>query len=432
MAGPERTIGIDVGTSGVRACALDADGEVRGETRHELPEPATGAEGAEQDPELWWRALTATLTELAEQLGDASVTGLALDGTSGTLLLTDATGQPLGPAWLYNDRRARAAATTIAAAGPAESGAHGPTSGLAKLLHRHRDGETAAATHALHAADWLTGRLLGRFGVSDANNALKLGYDPQAGVWPDWVRELVPERLLPTVVAPGTPLGGLSPTAAAELELPDWTGVPVCAGTTDSIAAFLATGAGAPGEAVTSLGSTLVLKVVSPTPVYAPANGIYSHRLGELWLAGGASNTGGAVLRQHFSDAEMTELTPRLDPERPTGLDYVPLPATGERFPEADPDRAPRLEPRPADPATFFQGILEAIADTEARGYRRLAELGAPYPVSVRTVGGGAANPAWTRLREQRLGVPLVPPRQQEAACGAALLARGEGPTPGL
>lgn len=426
----EFTIGIDVGTSGVRACALDAAGTVRGEARRALPDPLSGPETAEQDPVLWWQALAEALGALEQGLGGAVPQGLALDGTSGTLLLVDAAGHPLGPAWLYHDRRAREEAAAIAAAGPAESGAHGPTSGLAKLLRRHRAGETADAAHALHAADWLTGRLLGRLGVSDANNALKLGYDPVRDTWPDWVTGLVAERLLPQVVDPGTPLGGLDATAAKELGVPAWSGVPVCAGTTDSIAAFLATGAREPGEAVTSLGSTLAVKVVSPAPVYAPENGIYSHRLGALWLAGGASNTGGAVLRQHFSDVEMAALTERLDPDRPTDLDYVPLPAPGERFPEADADRQPRLTPRPDDPALFFQGMLEAIAETEARGYRRLAELGAPCPVSVRTVGGGATNAAWGRIRAQRLGVPLESPRLTEAACGAALLARGAGPNP--
>lgn len=423
------SLGIDVGTSGVRACALDGDDTVRGEARRSLPAPRTGEEGAEQDPQLWWQALTEAVRELVGRLGNTPIQGMAVDGTSGTLLLADAHGQPLGPAWLYNDRRARAAAATIAATAPPESGAHGPTSGLAKLLHRQRDGQTAGAAYALHAADWLTGRLLGRFGVTDTNNALKLGYDPVADQWPAWVTDLVPATLLPKVAEPGSPLGGLGAEAAAELGLPE--GLPVAAGTTDSIAAFLATGARAPGEAVTSLGSTLVLKVVTPEPVFAPENGIYSHRLGRLWLAGGASNTGGAVLRQHFTDAEMAELTPRLAPEQPTGLDYVPLPAPGERFPEADPDRQPCLEPRPGDPATFFQGILEAIADTEARGYGRLAELGAPYPVSVRTVGGGADNPAWSCIRARRLGVPLAEPRHREAACGTALLARGEGPPGG-
>ena len=80
---------------------------------------------------------------------------------------------------------------------------------------------------------------------------------------------------------------------------------------------------------MTSLGSTLVLKLVSDRPVFSPAHGVYSHRLGDLWLTGGASNSGGAVLAQYFSADELRALTPLLKPDVPTGLDYYPLPGHG-------------------------------------------------------------------------------------------------------
>lgn len=416
-------LGADVGTSGVRVCALDDQGGLRGQKVVDLPAGVRGDGRHEQDPEAWWEALVAAAARLAAGLPEAPVRGLALDSTSGTLLLADRAGRPLGPAVMYDDRRATAAAEAIARAAPAESGAHGASSSLAKLLHLLGQGEGERAGHALHAADWLTGRLTGAFGVSDENNALKLGYDPVGRGWPDWMRELVPGDLLPEVVAPGSRVGTLATEPAERMGLA--AGIPVQAGTTDSIAGFLATGAGGVGEAVTSLGSTLALKVVAERPVFAPEYGVYSHRLGQRWLAGGASNSGGAVLRRFFTDAELAELTPRLHPERPTGLDYLPLPETGERFPDNDPELAPRLEPRPADRAEFLQGLLEGIAAIEARGYRRLAELGAPYPGSVRTVGGGAANAAWTRIRADLLGVAVAAAENGEAACGAARLAAG-------
>ncbi|KPV40251.1 carbohydrate kinase [Thiohalorhabdus denitrificans] len=416
-------LGADVGTSGVRVCALDGQGRLRGQEVAELPTGVGGDGRHEQEPESWWEALMEATARLAAGLPDAPVRGLALDSTSGTLLLADRGGRPLGPAIMYDDRRATAEAEAIARAAPAESGAHGASSSLAKLLHRLGRGEGGTAVHALHAADWLTGRLTGDYGVSDENNALKLGYDPVRRGWPDWVQELVPGELLPEVVAPGTRVGSLAADPAARMGLA--RGIPVLAGTTDSIAGFLATGAGAVGEAVTSLGSTLALKVVAERPVFAPEHGVYSHRLGDRWLAGGASNSGGAVLRQFFTDAELEALTPRLRPDRPTGLDYLPLPETGERFPDNDPELAPRLEPRPEDPAEFLQGLLEGIAAIEARGYRRLAELGAPHPRSVRTVGGGAANPAWTRIRAGLLGVAMEEAEHGEAACGTARLAAG-------
>jgi sugar (pentulose or hexulose) kinase len=201
----------------------------------------------------------------------------------------------------------------------------------------------------------------------------------------------------------------------------------VLAGTTDSTAAVVATGAMRPGEAITCLGSTLVLKIIGLAPVAAPDYGVYSHRLGERWLIGGASNSGGAVLRQHFDDRKIRLLSESLSPDRPTGLDYYPLPAPGERFPVNDSALGPRMAPRPADDIRFLQGLLEGIARIEATGYRLLHALGAPELRMVLTTGGGTTNAAWTRIRARLLGVPVVPARHQEAAYGAALIALNGG-----
>jgi sugar (pentulose or hexulose) kinase len=151
---------------------------------------------------------------------------------------------------------------------------------------------------------------------------------------------------------------------------------------------------------------------------------VYSHRIGDHWLIGGASNSGGAVLRQYFSDARLAELSARLRPDRPLGLGYYPLPCPGERFPRCDPDLPPRITPRPADDAEFLQGLLEGIAEIEAEGYARLATLGAPSPRRVFTAGGGAVNEAWRQIRERRLGMPVSRAPHTEAAFGAALVAR--------
>eukprot|EP00435_Cladocopium_sp_Y103_P052269 s427_g16.t1 len=101
----------------------------------------------------------------------------------------------------------------------------------------------------------------------------------------------------------------------------------------DSIAAFLAAGTKEVGEAVTSLGSTLAVKLRSLVRVDDAAFGVYSHRLGGdpvQWLVGGASNTGGVVLRKFFTDKVLKQLSSEIDPEKESGLDYYPLPSPGQ------------------------------------------------------------------------------------------------------
>jgi sugar (pentulose or hexulose) kinase len=420
-------VGLDIGTSGVRACAIDEAAAVVATASSPMPSPHRDGAVAEQDPAIWWDTAALVVGELVAGLGGRTVRRIAVDGTSGTLLLIDDAGRPLSAGLLYNDARSAAEAAAVAGVAPAESGAHGPTSALAKLLHLAAAGLPAGLRHAVHQADWIAGRLAGRHGVSDENNALKLGYDPVARQWPGWLDRLgVPRALLPEVGVPGAALGRIAPAMAQALGLPPDAEVRL--GTTDGVAAFIATRAAALGDAVTSLGTTLVLKILADRPVSDPAVGVYSHRLGERWLAGGASNSGGAALLAHFDAARIEALTPLLRPEQPTGLDYYPLPAPGERFPLRDPALAPRVTPRPADDAVFLQGLLEGIAAIEALAYARLAELGAPAPRRVLTVGGGARNPAWTRIRAARLGVPVLVADQTEAAYGTALLALAGGP----
>ena len=199
----------------------------------------------------------------------------------------------------------------------------------------------------LHQADWLNRKLGSDDFITDENNALKTGYDPVARAWPTWLESLgLPHVRLPKVVPVGTPIGKIDAIAASFLGIP--AGITLAAGTTDGCATFLASGASRVGEGATALGSTIVLKLLSDRPIFAPQYGIYSHRLGDRWLAGGASNCGGRTLASFWSPEELAALTARTTPEIPTGLDYYPLPATGERFPIADATLAPRLTPRPA------------------------------------------------------------------------------------
>ncbi len=407
------TIGIDVGTSGVRVALMDARGALLG-IRSARLEPSD-----RRNPACWWHAVESALAALKESADLSGVRCLAVDGTSGTMLLLNEAGQPMREASLYNDPAPEAAVRAVAAAAPVGSAAAGAASPLAKLLAVQ---DVPGTARLVHQADWIAAQLGAPLGISDENNALKTGYDPVQRCWPSWLRALgVRVALLPEVVEPGTPIGTIDPALATRFGLP--ADVVIAAGTTDGCAAFLATGADTVGEGVTSLGSTLTLKQLCDRPIFSPQYGVYSHRLGSRWLAGGASNSGGAALARYFTPDALVALSACIDPALESGLDYYPLPSPGERFPFADPLLPPRDTPRPTDDVRFLHGLLEGIARIEALGYRRLADLGGPPLGTVRTVGTGARNAAWTVIRRRALGVDLNLARSEEAAMGAARLA---------
>ena len=423
-------LGIDMGTGGCRVVAINQAGDVLAQVGAPVPMPVKTDGQITQDANLWWKALSSALTNLLKEVPADKVAAIAVDGTSGTLLLCDKKGNPTLPAMMYNDCRATVEAETILSAASPDSGAQGATSSLAKLLWLQENGMDKKAAHALHQADWIVGKLTDLWGQSDYNNCLKLGYDAQKRLWPEFFKKLgVNEGLLPSVHAPGELIATVSKEIARTFGLSP--GTQVMAGTTDGVAAFLAAGGNQVGDGVTSLGSTLVLKLLSNEPLFSAEHGVYSHRLGNRWLTGGASNSGGATLLQYFKVEQMREMTPLLEPDNPTGLHYYPLPDVGERFPIHDPNMQPKLEPLPGNSVTFFQGMLEGIAKIEADGYQLLHKLGGPAVREIRTTGGGSRNPAWQRIREHTLGVSLKRPVSEMAAYGAALLAAGrvEKPT---
>ena len=419
-------LGIDFGTSGARCVVIDEGEEILHSEKVDY-----GAGGGDDDAvstSIWRDALFNLLGGIPTGLS-SSLRAICVDGTSSTSFLVNrrdwsVSSRPL----LYNFAAEPSVVERVRAIAPDGNITRSSTSTLSKLFTwLYQDGiEISEDLLLLHQADWLSFLLLespDALGVSDYNNALKLGYDPEIEDYPEWMKAqdwmgMVPRK----IVAPSTPLGNVSASIAETYDIPE--ACQVAAGTTDSIAAFLAAGASAPGEAVTSLGTTLAIKVLSKTRVDSLRYGIYSHKLwGDLWLAGGASNTGGAVLRKHFTDDEIADLSARIDVSKPTDLQYYPLVEPGERFPIADENLQPKLDPRPAEDVTFLQGILEGIADIEHRCFTLLREEGCTEVSRVMTCGGGSKNEVWSEMRQRRLKVPVSSAKQVEAAYGSARLA---------
>lgn len=425
------SLGIDFGTSGARAIVINQQDQVLAEASCRFP----GLSPVERT-DCWQQTLWTLIGEIPAAVR-SHLQAIAINGTSSSILLCDENGIPLYPPQMYNDTCDPASLELLTSLAPAGHPVLSASSSLAKLLGMSRTVDMTSVRYLMHQADWLAFLLHGCPGLSDDHNSLKLGYDPAMAksrsssitAYPDWfhqppLSQLLP--LLPQVIRPGAPIGPIQPHLSDRLSIP--SECQICAGTTDSIAAFIASGANQQGMAVTSLGSTLVLKLLSPTRVDLADYGIYSHRLGNDWLVGGASNTGGAILQSFFSTSELIELSQHINPHQPSPLNYYPLLQPGERFPINDPFLEPQLTPRPEDPAMFLHGLLESLARIEAQGYRLLEAHGAPPLKAVYTAGGGAQNTVWQTIRQRHLQVPCSAAQHQQAAYGTALLAAHGSP----
>ncbi|MFM6044145.1 MAG: FGGY family carbohydrate kinase, partial [Dolichospermum sp.] len=268
------SLGIDFGTSGARGVVIDQQGGIVFAMRHDWHI------GTIDWVKCWTEALWSLLAQIPGGFRQKIGT-IAINGTSSTILLTDDTGKPVDAPLLYNDGCGVMALERLIQIAPPNHTVLSATSSLAKLLWMQELASFVNARYLLHQADWLGFLLHGKLGISDYHNALKLGYDVEQLQYPKWLEQLHIPLNLPQVLTPGTPIGELLPQIAAEFGLKN--DCLVVAGTTDSIAAFLASGAKFPGEAVTSLGSTLVLKLLSRHRIEDARYGIYSHRLNDLW-----------------------------------------------------------------------------------------------------------------------------------------------------
>ncbi len=410
------TIGVDLGSSGLRLALLDANGLLVSEICSPYP-------GSFSSPESWRQGFI-TLIQHWPPSWRSQVAAIAVAGTSGTLLLCHDDGSllewPKGRALAYHQSFPAQAATALALAtvGPATS-ASGSLARALQLMQLARLPCKDPAFRLRHQADWLMGWLLGDWRWGEEGNNLRLGWDLIENRWCGSIGAQPWAAALPQIIPSGSCPGRVSEVAALQtgLDRKCW----VVAGSTDANAGVLAADP-QEGDGIAVLGTTLVLKQFVTEPLRGP--GISCHRLAGRWLVGGASNAGAGILLQFFSANDLDELSRQIDPKRPTGLSLLPLAAKGERFPVDDPELAPRLEPRPISDALYLQALLEGLTEIELIGWHRLEALGAPPVQRVISLGGGARNAQWRRMRQRALGRPVLHRADASAAVGMALLAR--------
>lgn len=429
----ELVVGIDLATAAVRAVAADAAGLVHARAERLIAEPVSPRPGwSEQDAGSWWPAVAAALADLTGRLGDRSrrVVAVSVSATSATIVALDAAGRPLGAALTYADQRAVSEAAAAQAAAPGTWAALGltvaPSFGLPKwawlLRNPARSAEPAARLG--HASDAVVAALTGTLPPTDTSHALKSGYDPAARRWVSEAMEPlgIPAGLLPEVLLPGSPAGRLTREASGATGLP--YGCEVRLGMTDSCAAQLAAGTAEPGQFVSVLGSTLVLKGAAWEILTDPEGAVYSHlHPGGWWLPGGASSTGGKALAAGFPASDLSELDRRAAALGPAGCVIYPLPGRGERFPFAAPGAEGFVLGEPAGEVDRYRAVLEGVAFVERLGYERLGELGAQPSGPIVSAGGGSSSAVWNTIRATMLGAEIEARPGASTALGACILA---------
>ena len=408
-------LGIDVGTSGVRAFAIDGQGRPAAQVAGRCRAAPNDGGAIDQDPAIWWQTLDAALLTPAHRHRSRPYRQHRRRRHL-RHAAADRRGGPAAGAGRHVQRcqRRRTLAARIKAAAPAESGAHGATSPLARLLRLQPD--HPEARHALHQADWIAGRLSGRLGASDENNALKLGYDPVRAPWPAWLDALgVRRELLPEVVAPGTPLGPMTPDAGRE---------PRPARALPGRRRHHRRLRLLPGHRRRQRRRRRHRARHHADAEAAVRPARLRARPRRLQPSAGRSLAGRRRLQQRRRGAaallhaeRMAELTPLLRPEQPDRPALAPAARAGRALPggRPDPDLRRRSRCRPTS-CELFQALLEGIAEVEARAYaagprarRPAAALGAHGRRRCRQPGLDLAS------APRLLGVPMLPPVNLEA-----------------
>jgi xylulokinase len=415
-------VGVDVGTTGVKAIAISEDGTVlaRAEEQYPLSTPRPG--WAEQDPEDWWRATERALGALGVEPA-----GIGLSGQMHGLVAVDSADRVLRPAILWNDQRTAAECAEIERLVGLERlvalTGNRPLTGFTapKLLwlRRHEPEVYERIARVLLPKDYVRLRLTGEHAtdVSDASGTLL--FDVAARRWSG--------EVLDALELPASWLPPALESPAASGRTPD--GVPIAAGAGDQAAGALGVGIDAPGLLSVVLGTSGVVFAALPEFKADPEGRVHAfcHAVPGGWHAMGVMLSGAGSLRwlREAVGGTYEELLAEAArwPAGVEGLLFAPYLA-GERTPHADPDARAAFAGLSVrhDRGALVRAVLEGVAFGLRDSLDLLAELGVAAEAG-RVSGGGARSELWLKIVASVLGLPLQRTAAEEgAAFGAALL----------
>ncbi|MCX5570962.1 xylulokinase [Kaistia nematophila] len=416
-------LGIDIGTSAVKALLVDERQTVLAETDVALPISRPHPLWSEQDPEDWWRATESALATLkaAAPAAYAATVAIGLSGQMHGAVLMDKADRVLRPAILWNDGRSHAECAALEhrvpdlgriAGVPAMPGFTAP-----KLLWvaRHEPEVFAAVAHVLLPKDYVRFRLTGAYVSEMSDAAGTLWLDEAERRWsPEIVAATgLDPAVMPRLVEGSAAAGTLSAAAATALGLN--ARVIVAGGAGDAAAGGIGIGAVDEGDAFISLGTSGQYFVVNETYRPYPAAYVhtFAHALPGRWFQMAAMLNGASALAwaaQLVGEADIGKLLARVEATPAGNSDLLFLPyLAGERTPHNDPyARGVFFGLTPATQTTdLIRAVLEGVAFSFADAQSALATAGT-RPTRMGAIGGGAKSPLWMKMFADVLGVQVV------------------------
>ncbi len=449
---PENLLAIDHGTQSVRALVFDPRGDLLHKVRVPIEPYYSTAPGlAEQDPEVFWKAVCDACQGLwAQGVDRSSLAAVALTTQRSTVLNLDKDGRPLRPAIHWLDQRRTEGVRPVGGlwglafrlAGASETVAYLQAEAEANWI-RTRQPEVWKATHKyVFLSGFLAHRLTGRFVDSVGCQVGYVPFDYKKQTWEapwGWKWQAVPvdKSLLPDLVPVASPLGEITPQAAAATGLP--AGLPLIAAAADKATEVLGAGCLEPHIACLSYGTTAtintthrkyieVIPLIPPYPAAAP--GYYSFEIQiyrGYWMVTWFKQEFG--LREERLAAErgvepevLFDDLVRAVPPGSDGLVLQPYWSPGLRFPGPEARGAVIGFSDATTRAHLYRAILEGLAYALREGAERTERRAGVKITELRVAGGGSQSAAALQLTADVFGLPASRPHVYEASgLGAAM-----------
>ncbi len=453
----EHFLGVDVGTSGVKAVLVERRGAVVAAATVAQPLATPQPGWAEQDPERWWKASAAAIRQVVRAAGlpASDIAAVGLSGQMHSSVFLDRENHVIRPALLWCDGRTTEQCRQVTAkvgedrlaAWCSNPCLEGFTLPKVLWLRKHEPAAFRRLAKVVLAKDYVRLRLTGVLATEPSDASATLMYDTANLRWSRPLMSAVrlPMALLPDVGGSTELLGRVTPAAAKATGL--LAGTPVAGGGADNACGAVGVGVVAPGEAVASWGTSGTVLAPTARPKVDPKLRAHTfcHVVPHTWYVMGVMLTAGGAFAW-FRDVGARDLATREDgdmllnaeaasaPPGALGLTFLPY-LQGERTPHRDAAaRGAFVGLTLAHKrAHLARAVLEGITFGMRDAVAILRELKLPL-AKILVTGGGARSPFVRQLQADIYGLPVVRVNREEGpAYGAALLAAvGAGAFPSV